>query len=870
MRLFGYYALHSFFNQVKKMMKTWVLIFLLACMLIGGAIGLGAAKLEEAAEEQSAAQETVEETVEETIPAPAEIAVSAGLDKKDVIELIAGAVILGLFVYQLLSADTAGSKIFLPADVNLLFASPMRPQSVLMFRLMTRLGLMIFWGFYMLFQLPNLVLNVGMPLLAALALIAAWCFTIVTGTLLQVLVYTVCSTHPGLKHSLRRIVYVLLGVVGLGYVLFWKRSGLAPLAAAAGFFNAPASRFVPLWGWIKGVFVFAWEGKTALALLCLGLQVLGILGLIFWVSRVKADFYEDAMAKSEETAALLEAARSEKGAGLARRRKKDRSDSVWRDGMRHGRGAWVFFFKSLYNRFRFAHLHFFTKTMETYLAVGAGAALLCRFVADTDSVLPAVLAIGAVAFFRTLGNPLEQDTKMDFFLLIPESTWSKLLASLLAGSVNCLLDILPGLLLASAILGVNPLLTLVWVPFIVSVDFYGTCVGAFIALSVPTHAGLTVKQVVQIMFIYFGLLPDIAILAVGMVMGHTGPAALFAALLNVLLGLTFFALTPLFLEPGAERAPRRPAETGAVDRKTARRTFSRLGLALALIIALGTALQLALFRFSPESWAERDWYLWVVTFAPLYLAAVPLGYLVMRRVKSAPGEKRSMSPGTWLAALVICFFMMSAGNVAGSGLVLLLRKLFGTEAKNAVLTYAMSDSLFWKILLLVILAPLIEEWIFRKTLVDRLRPYGEKLAVVVSAAAFGLFHGNFSQLFYAFGIGLVFGYVYLRTNRLRYSVGMHMTVNFLGSVLAPALLEWSEKPGPASVSPGQAAYLAYIVLFYALGVLGLALLLYHRRKLRFEPAALELPRGERFSAVVLNPGALLFLGSCLALIGLSL
>ena len=52
MRLFGYYALHSFVNQVRKMLKTWVLIFLVVCGLIGGVIGAGAAKLGDMAEEQ--------------------------------------------------------------------------------------------------------------------------------------------------------------------------------------------------------------------------------------------------------------------------------------------------------------------------------------------------------------------------------------------------------------------------------------------------------------------------------------------------------------------------------------------------------------------------------------------------------------------------------------------------------------------------------------------------------------------------------------------------------------------------------------------------------------------------------------------------
>ena len=45
MRLFGYYAWHSFVNQLRKLFKTWVLIFLVVCMAIGALIGVGAAML---------------------------------------------------------------------------------------------------------------------------------------------------------------------------------------------------------------------------------------------------------------------------------------------------------------------------------------------------------------------------------------------------------------------------------------------------------------------------------------------------------------------------------------------------------------------------------------------------------------------------------------------------------------------------------------------------------------------------------------------------------------------------------------------------------------------------------------------------------
>ena len=40
MRLFFYYTFHSFINTIKKVLKTWVAI-MLACLVLGGLIGLG-------------------------------------------------------------------------------------------------------------------------------------------------------------------------------------------------------------------------------------------------------------------------------------------------------------------------------------------------------------------------------------------------------------------------------------------------------------------------------------------------------------------------------------------------------------------------------------------------------------------------------------------------------------------------------------------------------------------------------------------------------------------------------------------------------------------------------------------------------------
>ncbi len=538
MRLFGYYALHTFKNQLKKLFKTWVLIFILACFVFGVVIGVGAAMIADLADGDGESSEEI--VIEEETDTPINVE-----EQHEVIELIVGGVVLAVLFFCAVGSDKNGSAIFVPADVNLLFASPLKPQSVLLFRLTTQLGAIIISSIYLCFQIPNLIINLELGAWTAVCAVLVWILTVIIGKLLQMLIYTVCSTHTRLKRHIRTCAYALIAAVAGGFFLYAQTSQLGYYSAAKAFFNADISRFIPLWGWLKALLMCSIEGNIIGAILSAASLVLGVILLSVIIWHIKADFYEEAMAKSQETAEMLNAAAN---TGAVKKRKKDRSDKLKRDGMSKGAGANVFLHRSLYNRFRFAHLGIFTKTSETYLVLSIAVCCICKFIVGTRSVLPLMLAVSGFVFFRTLGNPLAEDTSKDFFRLIPESTFSKLFYSVVGGSVNCLMDILPALVVGVIILGANPLYIIAWIPFILSVDFYGTNTGAFIDLSLQISAGKMIKQIAQIMFIYFGLIPDIAIMAIGIVLGITPIAAIAAAILNFGIGMLFLALTPLFID----------------------------------------------------------------------------------------------------------------------------------------------------------------------------------------------------------------------------------------------------------------------------------------------------------------------------------
>ena len=80
MRMFLYYAFHSFINQIKKLFKTWVMVFIIICFVFGMGIGILAVTISDLAEKNK------EETeITETVDAPDEDAAEPEEEKPHII-----------------------------------------------------------------------------------------------------------------------------------------------------------------------------------------------------------------------------------------------------------------------------------------------------------------------------------------------------------------------------------------------------------------------------------------------------------------------------------------------------------------------------------------------------------------------------------------------------------------------------------------------------------------------------------------------------------------------------------------------------------------------------------------------------------------
>lgn len=297
--------------------------------------------------------------------------------------------------------------------------------------------------------------------------------------------------------------------------------------------------------------------------------------------------------------------------------------------------------------------------------------------------------------------------------------------------------------------------------------------------------------------------------------------------------------------------------------ESARRSYSRIGASFSVMIVVWMVLVFVLGLGVSMLHREAAHWMWVtllVSDCSLYLVAVPLAYLMLRSVPEEPTRTFKMTFGELFEWFLVSMAVVFVGGLLGNALASLFS---GGMAQNRLDSIVGGIPTWLNILAVVVVGPIVEEWLCRKQIIARVRRYGERLAIVVSALIFALFHLNLYQFFYAFGLGLVLGYIYMRTSQLKYTIGLHIVINFLGSVVGPFFSDRSDAfdaggmTGPAFIM-GVLSML-YILLYLVAVVAGVVLLIMKCRRLEFYVTPAQLPKGTACSCAFVNSGMGVFI-----------
>ena len=556
MRLWGYYALHTFINTIKKIFKSKVMIVILCSFLIGGVVGGSVGFISSLVEDQAQTESSVSKDDKTNDPAQMEedfMTVHADAIRES-IPAATMILLLVVVLWGIYGGSKKGSDFFLMADANILFAAPLKAQTVLMFRLSFQILALLTFTFYLIFQVPSMKLILGLDNFAIVAIFLAWGMLLFMSKLMSVFTYTLTATYEHLKKYVVPFVFAvgLLVVAATGAV--YISTGNDYMATLRLTYGADWSNYIPVFGWYKAMVMNAINGHVFASLGYMALNLVFLIALVWGIWHIKADFYEDALAGAQKrddmTKAALEGRNINKDKKQSAKRTQKLEHKVRKSYELKGWGASVFLHKSILNRRRFSKFGFVTNTLLLYLAIGGLGAAFMAYKTDLREISVVGLIMALTLFFRNFGNPIEIESSHNWLFLVPEDPYKKVLYAILAGSVDCVLDLLPGIVVATVILRGNPLMALLWLATLVSMDFMFSCFGLLLQAILPSGAMDVVKSMLQMMLRAFIIVVIVIAFAIGTVLQGLALGAVFCMFTSLAVGTICFIVYPSLLHRG--------------------------------------------------------------------------------------------------------------------------------------------------------------------------------------------------------------------------------------------------------------------------------------------------------------------------------
>ena len=238
----------------------------------------------------------------------------------------------------------------------------------------------------------------------------------------------------------------------------------------------------------------------------------------------------------------------------------------------------------------------------------------------------------------------------------------------------------------------------------------------------------------------------------------------------------------------------------------------------------------------------------IITFFSLLIPFF-IVHLILKKNKAADilpfGTTYNREFATNLVMLFIPIMVLGALGI--NSISAIIQDFLGIEFTSAVgnITLKGFKEIFLGVISVAVVPAIVEETVIRGIVMQPLRKFGDKFAIIVSAMFFACMHGNMVQIPYTLVGGLLLGYLAVATGSLWPSVILH----FVNNLYSVVVIATNENLGEnASVL----AVILMLITFTTVGVIGLVRLIKMKYKATLSENSNLLTMGEKVSSFVKN------------------
>ena len=309
-----------------------------------------------------------------------------------------------------------GASMFTMQDVNLIFTSPLKQNTVLSYGLIQQLGRSLMLGFFILFQSGTVCTTYGVGFEALVYILMGYGVTVFLSQMTAMVIYSYTSSDDKKCKTVKSIyTAVIICFISYAVYLCFSMGGItiANLVSVAG--NTVA-RFFPVSGMITLAVKGAIDGSVAEILYGL------IYCAVFWVlyriavKLINGDYYEDVLKSTENSFSAIAARKEGKAA-----ENTPKNIKTGKIGLTKGKGA-----AALYEKHKIENRRSKRFILSNASLVAIAFNLAACFLFNDQPVAVFALSIYLMTMTVITGR-WAKELSYPYIFLIPESSYKKLL-----------------------------------------------------------------------------------------------------------------------------------------------------------------------------------------------------------------------------------------------------------------------------------------------------------------------------------------------------------------------------------------------------------------------------------------------------------
>lgn len=240
----------------------------------------------------------------------------------------------------------------------------------------------------------------------------------------------------------------------------------------------------------------------------------------------------------------------------------------------------------------------------------------------------------------------------------------------------------------------------------------------------------------------------------------------------------------------------------------------------------------------------------VTIFMSIFSLLVPFGIggmLINRKTGNQVFNfEKPVSGKLMVFAVPLGFFVCLAGNYISSIFVNIMSDIgFNLSSPDFDVPSDIPGRIVYLVSIAVVPA-LVEEFAIRGAVLQPLRRYGDKFAIIASAIIFAVLHGNLIQAPFALIAGIALGYAVCITNSIWTGVLIHFCNN-LYSVIIEFLIE-----DIADEQLLNRIYIITMIALYAVSILGSVIFVIVKGKRKLMPSFTLISDGQKMKSFLIN------------------